>query len=638
MKVADAPIKRLRFEYEPDGRESLIGALAAACREHRLPRIATALEGGGVQAARIGSIQCAPLDTLDQIARVMRTDPANLRAVAFSQSDRRDRILLGDLVAPRSAFDFERRRIGPVSLRKAPYHRSAWLNLLLPYCPESLELLVDACPDCGPLGWRWTRGLEACEGCGKQIAPSIAAPLPPYATDDYRLFANLMSRDAGAGAQALKQLPSEIQPFSRSALVSVALRAGIISTSGRGRWGLEKLVEEGPEAVARVVATGASLLRGWPVAMQSVADARLDAIVGDVTAYEAMRRDIRWIARRSDDEERQLLGLAFPDIDGRKVQTFAKNTRYYTATETNTHLCTSSKQLGQLRDATALRFEELPGGLRKRVRYDVDDVDALRTLLRSSVTPEATAARFELPVYAVGQLAFPKSASRSPNVDLKQAPHFLTVHEHPGVTLLQGHKLDAASVEEFARFLEATAIRGEAPPGFTTLRSAMIKYPGEKPWGRVLTAMLERRIPYYIDGTRTVTTRSIYVDPARLPKLPLSQRERGGSFLRFSHVSMRDAGEVLGAGFEETATAIASAKIEISRHGKGNGVSREAVQRLAGIIAFTGEGAVFANRNAVGLYHELKRGGVPRLHGAWSRRALVELGLVSPLPQAAIGD
>ncbi|MCP6329995.1 hypothetical protein NL460_28070, partial [Klebsiella pneumoniae] len=58
-------------------------------------------------------------------------------------------------------------------------------------------------------------------------------------------------------------------------------------------------------------------------------------------------------------------------------------------------------------------------------------------------------------------------------------------------------------------------------------------------------------------------------------------------------------------------------------------VSREAVDALARIIAFTGEAAVFSNRNAVGLYHELKRAGVARLHGGWSRRELVERGLVS---------
>ncbi|WP_294293728.1 hypothetical protein [uncultured Sphingomonas sp.] len=628
---ADAPFKRLRFEYDPDRRESVIGALAAACREHRLPRIATALEGGGVHVGRVGSIQCAPPDTLGRIARIMRTDPANLDAIAFARSDRRDRIVLGDLVAPRSAFDLERRRIGPVSLRKATYHRSDWLNLLLPYCPESLELLVDACPDCGPLGWRWTRGLDACEGCGKHIAPSEAAPLPPHAADDYRLLADLMSRDQAAGGRAIEQLPPNIQSFSRSALVGVALRAGIVATSGRGRCGVEKLIEAGPETVAKVVASGAALLRGWPASMQAFADARLEAIAGDVIAYETMRRDIRWIAQRSDDEERRLVGLAFRDIDGRKVQTFAKDTRYYTATETNIHLWTSSQQLKQLRNARALGFEELPGGQRKRVRYDADDVDGLRTLLRSSTTPESAAARFELPVYAIAQMAFPKPAPAAGEGKVEPNTALLTALDHPGVVMLQGQKLNAASVEDLARELDATAIRRRPPQGFVPLRNAMIRYPGEKPWGRVLRAMLGRRIPYYVDGTQAATARSMHVDPARLPALSLSQQERGDSFLSFTHVSMRDAGEILGAGFEETAAAIASRKIEITRHGKGNGVSRDAVNALAGIIAFTGEAAVVSNRNAVGLYHELKRGGVARLHGGWSRRALVNLGLVSPL-------
>lgn len=631
MKVADAPFKRLRFEYDPGRRESVIGALAAACRKHRLPRIASALEGGGVHVARIGSVQCAPADMLDRIARVMRTDPASLHKIAFSWSDRRDRIVLGDLVAPRAAFDLERRRISPVSLRKAPYHRSDWLNLLLPYCPESLELLVDACPDCGPLGWRRTRGLDACEGCGKQIAPSKAAPLPFYAADDYRLFADLMSRDLDAGAKAIGQLPSAIQSFSRTALVGVALRAGIIATSGQRGRGLEKLAEAGPDVVMRVVATGAALLRGWPASMQAFADRRLDAIAGDVTAYETMRRDMRWIAQRNDMEGESLVGLAFADIDGRKVQTFAKDTRYYTATETNIQLWTSSQQLKQLRDAKALRFEELPGGQRKRVRYDADDVDALRNLLRTSTTAEAVAAWFELPVYAISQIAFPQPV---PTASGGSDTALLTALDHPGVVVLQGQKLDAASVENFARELDSIAIRRQPPPGFITLRSAMIRYPGEKPWGRVLAALLGSRIPYYVAGTQPATARSIHVDPARLPKLPLTQRERDEGFLRFTHVSMRDAGEILGAGFEETAQAIASRGIEISRYGKGNGVSREAVNALASIIAFTGEAAVFSNRNAVGLYHELKRAGVARLHGGWSRRELVERGLVSPLARA----
>jgi len=637
VKVADAPFRCLRFEYDPDSRESVVGAFAAACREHRLSRVMSALEGGGVHVGRVGSIQWAPPDTLSRIARIMQTDPANLNAIAFARSELRDRIVLGDLVAPRSAFDLERRRIGPISLRKAHYHRSAWLNLLLPYCPESLEPLVDACSDCGPLGWRRARGLDACDGCGKQIAPSTAAYLPDHAASDYKLFADLMSRDPVAGARAVERLPPDIQSFSRSALVAVSLRAGTVSTYGCGRWGVDRLLKAGPETVANVVSAGAALLRRWPASMQAFADARLDAIAGDVSAYDSMRRDIRWIAQRSD-EERRLVGMAFRDIDGRKVQTFAKDTRFYTATETNTHLWTSSWQLRQLRDAKALRFEELPGGLRKRVRYDAGDVDALRTLLRSSISPEAAAARLELPVYAIGQIAFPRRSPGSLDATVYRETGLLTVYDHPGVVIIQGQTLEAASVDQLASAMEAKAVRRAPPPGLIPLRSAMIRYPGEKPWGRVLAALLAGRIPYYVNGSQSATARSMYVDPARLPKLPLSQQERADSFLRFTHVSMRDAGEILGAGFDETAAATASRKIEIARHGKANTVSRDAVNALAEIIAFTGEAAVFSNRNAVGLYHELKRGGVARLHGGWSRSALVELGLISAAPSSRDRD
>lgn len=616
MKVADAPFKRLRFEYVPDPRESLVGALAAACRQHRLHDIPTALEGGGIQMPRTGLIQCTGPDTIERLARIMRTESENLHAIAFAPTDQRRLVALADLQAPRRFFDFERRRIAPQSLQAKPYHRSDWLNRLLPYCPESLELLVDVCPVCGPLGWRHTRGIAACEKCGDPIPPSSEDPLPVASADDYRLFADLMSRNPDIGQNAVQQLPDAMQAFSRTALVNVALKAAVISSlefSGRG---VDRLLSADAAIVADVVGRGAALLRGWPASIRSFTDARLGEIAGNVAAYDAMRRDIRWIAQRSVAEEQQLVAMAFPDIDGRKVKTFAKDVRYYTATETNTLLWTSSRQLEQLRKSAALRWEELPGGLRKRVRYDADDVDELRRILRNSVSPEAVGARFELPVYAIGQMI---------------ALELLEAHDHAGAVILQGQQLRTGSVDDFARHLHATAIRQTPPAGFVPLRSAMMRFPGEKPWARVLKAMRDRHIPFYVEGTQGATTRNMHVNPARLPRAPLSQTERGDEILILTHVAIRDACEILGLGFEETANATASAKIEIIRRKKGKGVARDDLVNLAASIASTGEAAAFSNRNAVELYHELKRLGVTRLHDAWCRRSLVELGLVNDM-------
>jgi hypothetical protein len=398
----DTPLKRLRFTYDPDPRESVVGALAAACREHHLHRITTALEGSGIHLNRIGAIQFAPPETVERLARILQTEPARIKAIAFSRSERRDKITLGDLTAPRSAFEFERRWIGPLSLRIQPFHRSAWMNRLLSYCPESLELLVDACPICGPLGWRRTRGIDACEECGEPIAPSPEPLLPLNIADDYSLFAGFMSRDAAVGAGAVNELPEGVQPFSRTTLTSIAIRSSVVSTSGCARWGIETLVEQHLRTVAKIVASAAALLRGWPASMQGAADARLSDIPDDLVAYEQMRRDIRWISQGAGDEGRQLVAIAFPDVDGRKVQTFAKETRFYTATETNTALWTSSRELALLRGLKALRWDELPSGRRKRARYDADDVDELRLLLRRSISPETVASRFKVPVYVVG--------------------------------------------------------------------------------------------------------------------------------------------------------------------------------------------------------------------------------------------
>ncbi|MBX9925634.1 MAG: hypothetical protein K2Y05_04695, partial [Hyphomicrobiaceae bacterium] len=445
------PIKRLRFSYDPDARESVAGALAAACREHRLHRINSALEGGGIALSRIGSIQCAPPETIEHLARIMRTDATLIAAIAFTRSERRDRIVMGDLIAPRSVFDFERRWIGPISLGDEPFHRSAWLNRMLPYCPKSLELLVNACPTCGPLGWRTTRGIGFCEECREPIPPSTELPLPKTLADDYRLFADLMSRDAAVGAVAVHRLPDGIRSYSRTTLTGVAVRASIVSASGRGRWGVEKLVEQHPGMVATISATAAALLREWPKSVQRSIDARLAEIPGDLVAYEKLRRDIRWIANGSGEEGKQLVANAFPDIDGRKVRTFAKETRHYTATQAHTKLWTSSQELAVLRRADALRWDELPGGRRKRVRYDAHDVDELALLLLQSMSPEAVASRFEVPVYAVGQmLVF----------------QLLIAQGHPGVLLLRGQQLDAAFLDAFAGRLDAAAIRAKPPQGF----------------------------------------------------------------------------------------------------------------------------------------------------------------------------
>src|SRR3546814_3501712 len=112
----------------------------------------------------------------------------------------------------------DRRRISPLTLQTSEHHRAAWLLGLLPYCPLSLERLVDECPNCPgkKLGWRRSWGIANCERCGELVPQSSAAPLIPEHIENYSLFADLISFSPERRRLALAQVPAEVQEIGRA--------------------------------------------------------------------------------------------------------------------------------------------------------------------------------------------------------------------------------------------------------------------------------------------------------------------------------------------------------------------------------------------------------------------------------------
>ena len=170
-------------------------------------------------------------------------------------------------------------------------------------------------------------------------------------------------------------------------------------------------------------------------------------------------------------------------------------------------------------------------------------------------------------------------------------------------------------------------IRSTAPISYVNLRTALAGYPGEKPWGAALKAILDKAIPFHLIGDQP-SVRQIAIDPGRLPALALPMIAPGR--LRITHLSMRDAVEVLVSKEQEGSATIRSGCVTPTRHKKGLGILRTDLAKLVAKVAFTGEAAVHCNRNAINLHHEFTSIGVPRVHGAWSRQALVDLGMVKP--------
>ena len=605
-------LRRLRFAYHRADDESAIGAFVSGCHEHRLRSVARGLEGAGLGAAHPGRLQMATMGTLAAAAWAMRTDVELLGNGAFSAMEHRDRIALGDVVLPRSAIDMQRRRIGPRSLLERQHHRLAWLNMLLPYCPTSLELLVDECPACGPLGWRHTRGIGNCEQCGVTVPPSRSPDLADELVEGYRHFADLGSRDTDVGSAAGGRLPRTLQSFTRTTLVTVLIRSGMLCVTGGTRSGVEPLLAAGPATVVAAMCAGMRILAEWPRPLQAFAKQRVIDLEDDVAGYQVLRGDIRRLGRGSI-ETGKMIADAFPTLDGRIVDTFGPTARtFYSASETNLKLGTSSKELERLRDAAAFGFEKLPSIKRFRARYDADDVDHFGIILRNCTPPGNAAVHLDIPTYAVGQLA---ESGR------------LLVEKHPGVLTLRGLQVTRTSLTDLEKALRSRAQDTMARENLIPIRTAMLQFPGEKSWAQVIEGMLRGTIPFQLKDD-ALSIRDALIEPARIAGLAMVPGNSADP-LGITHIAMRDAYEILATGGEEAMPVITAARISVVRYGPGKGVARGELRELVAKVAFSGEAAARTGRSAISLNHEFSRLGIPKVHAGWSRAALVKMGMVA---------
>lgn len=603
--------RRLRFRYDPATDESAIGAFVAACGAQWLRSTASGLEGAGIGLNRPGFLQVAPPDDIFAAASAMRTDPALLAASAFATGGRRDRVALGDLVMPRAAFEFERRRIGPLSLLERPHHRLAWLNLLLPYCPETLEKLVQDCDGCGPLGWRQTRGIAHCETCGERIAPSSEVGLDPDLTDDYRLMAHLMSREPAEGERAVLLLPTPMHAVSRTTLVNTALRSAIMFGLDRTSGQFTDLVGRPPAVIAAIACEAARLLRHWPEAIREAAAGRIATMGDDRTSYRRFLRVLRGVGDAETGEARDMMAMAFPIMDGRSVATMANDATFYSPTETSGILSASSAQLRELRDAAAIRFDKMPSGRHVRARYEPAGVEEIARQIAGSVAPETGAIGLDVPVYAIGQFV---------------AHGLLETAGHPAVTILRGRRVLSAGIEELRRAVLAAASPVE-PTQSERLSVALRRFAGEKPWAATVRALLSGLVPFSVPHA-PFSIRALKVDPVALAAIGLSVDE-GEDPLGLSHISMRDACEIVGAPYAILARTLLEAGVAQERVGRARGVEREALSRLGREIVCMAEIVAITGKKPVAQSYELRRIGAQRRFGVWCRRDLIRRGVLA---------
>lgn len=476
--------RRLRFEYDLGDDESVPGALIAALGPQWLDEPRPVLEAAGLTGRRPGSLFLMSDEEARRLAWVIRCDPDRLAArtgrVGTDTPAERHAVTFDGLVLPRSRFEARRRRVAPTSLADGGRHRIAWMDRLLPYCPVTLERLVDGCAACGsPLLWTSVGRIDACGRCGETVRPSSAAPLGAALAMDYRAFAGLSSPIREHRLPVVAELPSRLIDVPCGTLSRLAFHLGGIlhdppfETRSPKSWSSRPAVQ-----IAQAAATGFRMLRHWPDTLRSEAVMTADSLRNDREGFERHRERLkRLIAFGEDREIVKLVREALPDLSRHRNHSFAGERRYYLGHEVVRRLGIHNRQFPLLRKWPGLHYVVVPSQVRTMGQYDADQIDDLAGMLRSASPIETAASRLGLPVYAAEQFA---AAG-------------LLEHEDHGAALALGRDrwIRPSSLERLLGGLAAVVSKDAAPTLAVPLRVAARRFGGAaKPWSTIIAAAL----------------------------------------------------------------------------------------------------------------------------------------------------
>lgn len=615
--------------------ESIPGAIARGVRAHVLFATRPVLIAAGVPIKHIGHAQIADPEQLSRLAHVARCDPHRFLAVAGAPirpegSPNAMDVRFGQLVLPRAFVELERRRISPLTLRRTEYHRLDWMSLLLPYCPVSLEKLIDTCGECrSTLGWRHSLGIGTCEHCGTEIDPTTAPPLSIEKADDYRLFAALSSPSGDGLAEARAILPKSLRAVSAGTLVRLALLTGGLAqdqpVQTTDRLAIPRLHDR---MLAAVVSTGAAMLRSWPTSFRRWTAERADRIGDDREALRGFRSQLQRLTVRSQ-EPGDLIALvsdALPDLRSHAVHAFAADRPYYLYKQVQKALGLENPQMDELRRLAAPQYRRVdPGTAHRRGRFDASFVDRLVPIFGTARPFNSCTGRLRLPLYGVEQLC---------------VEHLLARVSDPTYELLKGRtSVTADSLENMASRLRDARCGSLEPADAVSLSMASRRIGGRpKPWASIFGALLRGDTPFWLIGDAP-NTMTIRVRPADLAAFDLIDDFAIAPWVSPS-ISQADAAEVLNIKSVVVRDLAPSLGMPFSLSGRMLAADRKIVEHIAAAVAWDMEISWHLGVRFDKVETMLTARGIDRIGTGWCRNALIADGVLprSGLPAAGTAD
>ena len=525
----------------------------------------------------------------------------------------------GSLTIPRAFLELNHRRIGPRSLATSNYHRLHWMNLLLPYCAESLELLVDTCLSCDTkLGWRFARGIGNCEACGEVVPPSTVPGLPQDLADDYRLFARLSSPHAAAVVDAQSNLPQALQTVSPDGLVNLALQLGMIATGATQKAASRmSMATMAPDKLATSAAVGAKFLRTFPAALRDWVREADEGFGEDIAATANLRTRFRFlIGRHAQPDIRAILKNALPNIARYASHGLVTTKPYYLYTEVRRRLAFDNNQMANFKNCPDVVARHLSAPAKRQLtQYDADYIDGLASVIKGASSARSLRQRLHLPFYGVEQLCIEEL--------VEVETHFIM-----GIASNQLHVRDA-SVDDLLSRIHAAAAREAPPAKCLKLTSATNRIGGGlKPWAGIVKAMLCGEVPFWM-ANRDGNFGDIMVRPndlAPFRRVPVELRKLPGGMCQ--DFCQEDAAEILNIKACQIARLSSEFGLCLEKSGRRQAISRCGVLRVASCVAWPGEIGWHLGVKPQKVRYLMREEGIASIALGWDRRQLQAAGIL----------
>jgi hypothetical protein len=303
---------RLLWPVSPKIDESLIGLVSRTAADNVHGTLNATLEASG--APHHNSFNLAMIPDIDRaaLAYVIRQPVHEIERRCHPLIQRRDGPPVVDFfgaTVPSYDLHFRRRLISPSALIRSVHHRALAQHGLVPFCHETGEYLIDACPKCArKLTWYRSRGIERCDDptCNFDLRQAPCHHIDPALLCAIAPLVRLLDPNPEIHANAVFSLPTPLRSTNRGAVFELAWRLGCI-----GRFGKVQDRDEHPwlppEEIVTTLHAGASALRSWPSCLDEAIEANVsDASYQRALSLAAEHRRLGW-SGRGWPEHRQLI-------------------------------------------------------------------------------------------------------------------------------------------------------------------------------------------------------------------------------------------------------------------------------------------------------------------------------------------